>query len=84
MKIIWKVAHFMFILFTICSIVAGRNDDSVINAALDRKHIETFYDVLHTHMLTMGEMQLGLCTLHKINLPGITIMENRVSLYILK
>lgn len=41
-----------------------------------------FYEVLHTQMLTIGGLQLGLCTLHKITLPGISIMDNRVSSYI--
>lgn len=54
----------------------------MVNTNLYLKHIEQFYEVLHMQMLTIGGIQLGLCTLHRINLPGITIMENRVSLYI--
>jgi len=44
--------------------------------------MEMFHKVLHEQMLMAGDLQLGLCTLRRINLPGITIMENRVSLYI--
>ncbi|XP_032679773.1 uncharacterized protein LOC116848114 isoform X3 [Odontomachus brunneus] len=55
-------------------------DNNMINTILDLKHIEQFYEVLHTQMLTIGGIQLGLCTLHRINLPGITIMENRMKI----
>lgn len=72
---------FMFVFLHIsinCSIM-NPNDDSMINTALDRKHVEMFYDVLHTQMLRMGDLQLGLCTLRKISLPGVTITNNRVN-----
>ncbi|RLU25333.1 hypothetical protein DMN91_001489 [Ooceraea biroi] len=48
------------------------------NLSLDHEHVEKFYEVLHKQMLIVGDMQLGLCTLHRIILPGITIMENRM------
>jgi hypothetical protein len=31
-------------------------------------------------MLILGGLELGLCTLHRIDLPGITIMENRMKI----
>ncbi|XP_032682571.1 uncharacterized protein LOC116849487 isoform X2 [Odontomachus brunneus] len=55
-------------------------DNNMVNTILDLKHIEQFYDVLHMQMLTIGGIQLGLCTLHRINLPGLMIMENRMKI----
>ncbi|KAH0953659.1 hypothetical protein HN011_004147 [Eciton burchellii] len=46
--------------------------------SLSREHVEMFHEVLHKQMLTLGNMRLGLCILHKIILPGVTIMENRM------
>lgn len=60
------------------SIVTNQNDDNTVYTALDCEHIEMFHEVLHAQMLAMGNLHLGLCTLHKIALPGITIMENRM------
>lgn len=54
----------------------------MVNTILELQHIEKFYEVLYMQMLKIAGLQLGLCTLHRINLPGITIMENRVSLCI--
>lgn len=53
------------------------------DVSLDREHIEMFYEVLHAQMLHSGGVQLGLCTLRRIILPGITIMGNKVSFYII-
>ncbi|XP_029156542.1 centromere protein L-like [Nylanderia fulva] len=53
------------------------NDDNII---LDRSHIELFFEVLHKQMLMCGGLELGLCTLHRIDLPGITITENKMKL----
>ncbi|XP_012527706.1 uncharacterized protein LOC105831827 [Monomorium pharaonis] len=61
----------------ILSVIVEDQDDRV-NVSLDYKHIELFYEVLHKQMLTLGGLQLGLCMLHRINLPGVTIMENRM------
>ncbi|KAL6266678.1 hypothetical protein P5V15_003742 [Pogonomyrmex californicus] len=55
-----------------------KDDNDRINISLNREHIEMFHEVLHKQMLVLGGLHLGLCTLHKINLPGITIMENRM------
>lgn len=64
----------------IYSIVGDQNNR--VNVFLDYEHMEMFHEVLHKQMLVVGGLQLGLCTLRRINLPGITIMENRVSLHI--
>lgn len=58
------------------------NQNDEINVFLNREHIEIFFEILHKQMLMVGGLKLGLCTLHRINLPGITIMENKVSLCI--
>ncbi|XP_014468079.1 PREDICTED: uncharacterized protein LOC106741033 [Dinoponera quadriceps] len=51
-----------------------------VNTILDRKHVELFHEVLRMQMLTIGGLHLGLCTLHRINLPGITITGNRMKI----
>lgn len=58
------------------AIVGDRNNR--VNVFLDYEHMEMFHEVLHKQMLVVGGLQLGLCTLRRINLPGITIMENRM------
>jgi len=78
-NIIFNV-YFIMYFINLYSIIEAQDDR--VNISLDREHIEMFYEVLHKQMLTLGGLQLGLCTLHRINLPGITIMENRVSFYI--
>lgn len=60
----------------ILSVIIEDQDDRV-NVSLDYEHIKMFHEVLHKQMFTLGGLQLGLCMLHRINLPGITIMENR-------
>ncbi|XP_067211453.1 centromere protein L-like isoform X2 [Linepithema humile] len=50
------------------------------DTSLDRQHIEMFYEILYSQMLNTAELQLGLCTLRRINLPGITIMENKIKI----
>ncbi|XP_011875514.1 PREDICTED: centromere protein L-like [Vollenhovia emeryi] len=55
-----------------------KDQDTNVNVSLDREDIETFYEVLHKQMLIEGGLKLGLCTLHRINLPGISIMENKM------
>ncbi|XP_025161452.1 uncharacterized protein LOC105183971 isoform X2 [Harpegnathos saltator] len=56
------------------------NQNNMANIILDHKHIKQFYEVLYVQMLTIGGLQLGSCTLHRINLPGVTIMENRMKI----
>lgn len=76
------IKHILYIFIyylLIYSIITNQNDE---NKYLNCEHVETFFEVLHKQMLILGGLKLGLCTLHRINLPGITIMENRVSLYI--
>ncbi|XP_017883331.1 uncharacterized protein LOC108626905 [Ceratina calcarata] len=41
-------------------------------------HIEKFREVLYTEMLGCARLQLGLCTLHKITLPGVTLVGNKM------
>lgn len=43
------------------------------------EHIEKFREVLYSQILELAGLQLGLCTLHKIHLPTLTIMENKVN-----
>ncbi|XP_011703289.1 PREDICTED: uncharacterized protein LOC105459182 [Wasmannia auropunctata] len=63
----------------ILSVIRHSEDqDDRVNTSLEHEHIEMFYEVLHKQMLMLGGLQLGLCTLHRINLPGVTIMENRM------
>ncbi|CAL1688395.1 unnamed protein product [Lasius platythorax] len=59
------------------AIITNQKDDNIF---LDRNHIEIFFEVLHKQMLILGGLELGLCTLHRIDLPGITIMENRMKI----
>lgn len=59
------------------AIITNQNDDNII---LDRNHIEIFFEVLHKQMLIIGGLELRLCTLHRIDLPGITITENKMKL----
>jgi len=79
-NIIFNVYFIIMYFINLYSITEAQDDR--VNISLDCEHIEMFYEVLHKQMLTLGGLQLGLCTLHRINLPGITIMENRVSSYI--
>ncbi|XP_011169215.1 uncharacterized protein LOC105202410 [Solenopsis invicta] len=58
--------------------VIVEDQDNRVNVSLDHKHIELFHEVLHKQMLTLGGLQLGLCMLHRINLRGVTIRENRM------
>ncbi|XP_029667448.1 centromere protein L-like [Formica exsecta] len=60
------------------AIMTNQNDE--INIFLNREHIEIFFEILHKQMLMVGGLKLGLCTLHRINLPGITIMENKMKI----
>lgn len=76
-KIICSIYFILFSILIIYSIITNQNDE--INVFLNREHIEIFFEVLHKQMLIIGGLKLGLCTLHRINLPGITIMENKVS-----
>ncbi|KAG7201701.1 hypothetical protein KM043_004429 [Ampulex compressa] len=55
----------------------NQNDETGVET-LVVEHIEKFRDVLYTQMFEMAGLQLGLCTLHRINMPALTIMENRV------
>lgn len=76
------IEHVLYIFIyylLIYSIITNQNDE---NISLNYEHIETFFEVLHKQMLILGGLKLGLCTLHRINLPGITIVENKVSLCI--
>ncbi|GAB1864382.1 alpha-1,2-Mannosidase [Camponotus japonicus] len=59
------------------AIITNQNDENIF---LNREHVEIFFEVLHKQMLILGGLKLGLCTLHRINLPGITIMENRMKI----
>ncbi|KYN01567.1 PREDICTED: centromere protein L-like [Cyphomyrmex costatus] len=61
----------------ILSVIAEDQDDRV-NVFLDYEHIKMFHEVLHKQMLMIGGLHLGFCTLHRINLPGVTVMENRM------
>lgn len=42
------------------------------------EHIEKFREVLYSQILELAGLQLGLCALHKIHLPTLTIMENKM------
>lgn len=79
-----KIPNIIFSIYFVSPFIYSiiKDQDDRVNISLDHEHIEMFYEVLHKQMLTLGGLQLGLCTLHRINLPGITIMENRVSFYI--
>ncbi|KAL0103480.1 hypothetical protein PUN28_017616 [Cardiocondyla obscurior] len=69
----FDVVHLRKILLTII------NDEvEETSVSLDHEHIEMFYEVLHQQMLAVGNLQLGLCMLRKIQLPGITIIENKM------
>lgn len=71
--------YIVYCYLLICSII--KDQDDRVDISLDHGHVDMFHEVLHKQMLTLGGLQLGLCMLHRINLPGITIMENRVSFY---
>ncbi|KYN08890.1 PREDICTED: uncharacterized protein LOC108770107 [Trachymyrmex cornetzi] len=72
-----KVKYHSLDLKEILSAIIGDRNDRV-NVFLDYEHMEMFHEVLHEQMLMEGGSQLGLCTLRRINLPGITIMQNRM------
>ncbi|XP_076476309.1 uncharacterized protein LOC117157223 isoform X2 [Bombus vancouverensis nearcticus] len=59
-------------------IVKDQNDEANVEIAFNLEHIEKFREVLYSQMLELAGLQLGLCTLHKIILPTVTIMENRM------
>lgn len=60
------------------AIIINQNDE--VNTFLMREHVELFFEVLHKQMLVIGGINLGLCSLYRINLPGITIMENKMKI----
>ena len=54
------------------------NDDEENELTIKIEHVEKFFETLHTTMLKLGNLQLGLCLLHKLSLPFLTISGNRV------
>ncbi|CAL7933930.1 unnamed protein product [Xylocopa violacea] len=53
-------------------------DDEGSEVSFKADHIEKFREVLYVQMLKVASLQLGFCTLWKITLPAITIVENRM------
>ena len=60
------------------SIIKDQSDEASNEISFNLDHIEMFREVLYAHMLETAGLQLGLCTLHKIQLPALTIMGNRI------
>ena len=48
---------------------------------LDLESVQKFHGMMRSKMLDLGGLQLGLCLLHRISFPSITISESKVSLY---
>ncbi|CAK9800254.1 Centromere protein L [Anthophora plagiata] len=59
-------------------IVKNQSDEANAEIFLSLEHIEQFRDVLYSQILDVAGLQLGFCTLYKINHPALTIMENRM------
>ncbi|XP_054006791.1 uncharacterized protein LOC128891370 [Hylaeus anthracinus] len=59
-------------------IIKDQSDDENDGISFDLEHIEKYREVLHTQMLQIAGLQIGLCMLCKIHLPVFTIMENRM------
>ncbi|KOX70729.1 hypothetical protein WN51_02153 [Melipona quadrifasciata] len=59
-------------------IIEDQDDEANIEIAFNLEHIEKFRELLYSEILKVAGFELGLCTLYKIHLPTITIMENRM------
>ncbi|XP_043799395.1 centromere protein L-like [Apis laboriosa] len=59
-------------------IIKDQNDEASLEMTFNLEHIEKFREVLYSQILELAGLQLGLCTLHKIHLPTLTIMENKM------
>ncbi|XP_015594461.1 centromere protein L isoform X2 [Cephus cinctus] len=42
--------------------------------------VDKFHKILHSHMLSVAGLQLGLCSLHKISMKSLTITDNRMKI----
>ena len=60
------------------AIINDQSDEASSEISFNLDHIEMFREILYTHMLENAGLQLGLCTLHKIQLPTLTIMGNKI------
>ncbi|XP_012144720.1 uncharacterized protein LOC100884034 [Megachile rotundata] len=56
-------------------IMKDKNDAEI---SFNLEHIEMFREALYTQIQESSGLQLGLCTLYKIHLPVLTIMENKM------
>lgn len=72
-KIFFEAGSFIVTLFRI-----NEDQDDDTEVFVNVEHIEKFYEVLHTQILEIANLQLGLCRLHRIDLPALTIMENKM------
>ncbi|XP_076668464.1 uncharacterized protein LOC143369006 isoform X1 [Andrena cerasifolii] len=70
--------HVLDLIRILTVIIKDQSDEASNEISFNLDHIEKFRDVLYTHMLETAGLQLGLCTLHKIQLPALTIMGNRI------
>lgn len=56
----------------------NENNEMQMVMNLTIEHIQRFRKCLHIQMKTTAALELGLCTLHRINLPKGTLMDNKV------
>lgn len=47
------------------------------------EEVDQFHEVLQTQVHEFSSIQIGLCLLHRINLPALTISEIKVKLNII-
>ncbi|OAD59737.1 Centromere protein L [Eufriesea mexicana] len=59
-------------------IVKDQSDEASVEISFNLEHVENFREFLYSQMLKTAGLQLGLCTLYKINLPTFSITGNRM------
>ncbi|XP_076238272.1 uncharacterized protein LOC143181638 isoform X2 [Calliopsis andreniformis] len=65
-------------LVKILTVIMEDQSDASDEISFDLDHIEKFREILYAQMLETSNLQLGLCILNRINLPTVTIMENKM------
>ncbi|XP_076238271.1 uncharacterized protein LOC143181638 isoform X1 [Calliopsis andreniformis] len=76
-----NMEHYYLIIyctFTLTFRIMEDQSDASDEISFDLDHIEKFREILYAQMLETSNLQLGLCILNRINLPTVTIMENKM------
>ncbi|XP_066595336.1 uncharacterized protein [Prorops nasuta] len=69
---------FAAIITMLNAVTDYEENDSTLEIVLNVYHIEKFFGCLHDQMMHTAGLQLGLCTLNRIDLPSASVMENKV------